>query len=76
MADLRAGAVSAVKKLAVHNNTAAYAGAKGNENHVFTAHAAAHPEFAQGGHVGVVACLNRQAGQAGEYVLNIEDAPA
>ena len=76
MADLRAGAVSAMEKLAVHHNAAAHAGAQGYEHHVFAAHTAAHPEFAQSGYVGVIASLYRQAGQAGEHILNIEDAPA
>ena len=76
MADLRAGAVGAVKEIAFHHDAAAHAGAKGDKDHVVAALTAALPEFTQGGHVGVVARLHREACEGGQGVGDIEHTPA
>ena len=75
MADLRAGAVSAVEQIALNDDAAANTGAQGDEYHVVAALAAALPEFAQSGHVGVIACLHGEAGEGRQGVRNIEHAP-
>ena len=76
MADLRAGAVSAVEELAIDDDAAADAGAQGCEDHVLGALAAALPEFAQSGNVGVVTGLDGEAHQLGQSLGDVENAPA
>ena len=76
MADFRAGAVGAVEQVALHDDAAAHTGTQGDEHHVITALAAALPEFAQGGHVGIVAGLYGEAREPAQFFGYIEDTPA
>ena len=61
---------------AVDDDTAADAGAQSGQHHTLAACAAAAPVLAQGGHVGVVAGLDRQAGQLAQGLMEVEHAPA
>ena len=65
-----------MEKLAFYHNAAAYTGAQGDKDHVLTTLAAAFPEFAQSGYVGIVACLHRKTGALGQSLGNVEHAPA
>ena len=76
VADFRAGAMSAMEKLALYHNAAAHTGAQGDEHHVLAALAAAFPELAQSGYVGIVACLHRKTGALGQSLGNVEYPPA
>ena len=76
VADLRTGAVSAVKKVPIHDDAAAHAGAQGHEEHIVAALAAALPVFAQSRHVGIVARLHRETGEPRQILGDVEHAPA
>ena len=76
VANLRAGTVRAMEQPSFNDNAAADTGSQGDEHHVAAALAAALPEFAQCGHVGIIAGSHGQAGQVGQCLCDVEYAPA
>ena len=75
MADLAADTVGTVQQTSVDDDAAADTGAQGDKDGTAAAHAAALPEFAQGGAIGVVAGLDAQAGQTAQSLMEVENAP-
>ena len=74
--DIRAGTGGAMKQMAFHNDTAADTGTEGHKDHIVTVLAAALPEFAQSGNVGIVTCLYRETGEFGQLFSDVENTPA
>ena len=68
--------MSAVDDLAVHDDTAAHAGAQRDHDGAAAALCRAHPDLAQRSHVGVVARLYGEAGQFGQLLGDVEHIPA
>ena len=76
VADFSAGAVGTMEQMAADDDAAADAGTQGHEDHILTAGTAALPVFAQSGNIGIIACLHRETGEAGQGFGDVEYAPA
>ena len=76
VADFAAGAGGTMDQTAIDDDTATYAGAQSHEHHIPAALAAALPKFAQRSHIGIIAGLHREAGEAGQLFCHREHAPA
>ena len=76
MSDLTACSVGAHEHLPVNDDAAAYAGSKGDHDHVFLAFAAAFPHLAERGNVRIISDITGHSCQFFEFLLYFLVFPA